>query len=243
MTSPEIKKLLKNILFIDIETVPAQASYKNLDSNWQKLWDYKASFLKNDDQKTASELYERAGIYAEFGKVICIGLGFFYWNEEDEICLKTKIIAQESEAETLAAFNMILESKFKKSTVQLCAHNGKEFDFPYLCRRMVVNGVSLPKALQIADKKPWEIDHFDTMEMWKFGDKKQYTSLDLLANLFEIDSSKVTMAGNEVAYVYYNEKNLPKIEAYCREDVIVLAQLFCKFKNITLPDPLQIERV
>lgn len=239
----DAKKLLKNILFIDIETVSVEEKFENLTERWQNLWTYKASFLKNDTNLSASELYEKAGIYSEFGKIICIGLGFFYWNENDEICLKTKIIAQELEAEILSEFKYILETKYKNRGVVLAAHNGKEFDYPYICRRMIVNNVPIPAALQLNGQKPWNIPHYDTMDMWKFGDKKQFTSLDLMAALFDIDSSKKNMAGQQVNQVYYQEQNLEKIAEYCREDIVVLAQVFCKLQGIVLPQTLNIERI
>ncbi len=239
----DAKKLLKNILFIDIETVSAEEKYENLSDRWKDLWNYKASFLKNDTNLTASELYERAGIYSEFGKIICIGLGFFYWNENEKICLKTKIIAQENEAEILLEFKHILETKYKNRGVVLAAHNGKEFDYPYICRRMIVNNVPIPAALQLNGQKPWNIPHYDTMDMWKFGDKKQFTSLDLMAALFNVESSKKNMAGHQVNQVFYQEQNLEKIAEYCREDIVVLAQVFCKLQGIILPQTFDIERI
>lgn len=240
----EIKKLLKNLLFIDIETVSAVKTFEELSPRLKKLWIHKASFLKNDLGVSAEELYfERAAIYAEFGKIIVIGVGFFYWDEQDNLCLKTKTIVGETEFELLNSFKKLLNDRFTKKDLALCAHNGKEFDFPYLCRRMLVNGIELPKALDFSGKKPWEVPHLDTLEMWKFGDKKQYTSLEMLSALFEIESSKIEMAGNEVNTVYYIDNNLNKIREYCLEDVIALAQIFLKLKGIFLEKPINIERL
>ncbi len=240
----ELKSLIKNLLFIDIETASIVKSYDELSPRMQKLWQHKASFLKNDNDQTAQDLYfERAAIYAEFGKVIVIGVGFFYWDEHQNLCLKTKTLVGETEFELLNSFKKLLNERFAKKDLALCAHNGKEFDFPYLCRRMLVNGIELPKALNFSGKKPWEVPHFDTLEMWKFGDKKQYTSLEMLAALFEIESSKIEMAGSQVNEVFYLENNLAKIREYCNEDVIALAQIFLRLKGIFLEKPINIERL
>jgi DNA polymerase elongation subunit (family B) len=117
---------------------------------------------------------------------------------------------------------------------KLCAHNGKEFDFPYLSRRMLVNSITLPSLLHLSGAKKWEVPHLDTMEMWKFGDYKHYTSLDLLLALFNIPSSKSEMDGSKVNGVYYQEKDLKKIATYCVSDVVAIAQLYLKMKNLPL---------
>ncbi len=240
----ELKKLLKNLLFIDIETVSGEKSFDILSPRLQKLWERKASFLKNDHNIAANELYfERAAIYAEFGKIIVIGVGFFYWDEEEKLCFKTKTFVEKSEIELLVSFKTFLDEKFSKKELALCAHNGKEFDYPYLCRRMLVNSIKLPKALDISGKKPWEVPHYDTLEMWKFGDKKQFTSLEMLTALFGIESSKISMGGDEVNTEYYIKNNLEKIREYCMDDVIGLAQLFLKLNGYFYEEPLNIERL
>jgi 3'-5' exonuclease len=240
----DIKKIAKNLLFIDIETVSAENSYNLLSDRFQKLWKHKASFLKNEKNLTIEEQYfDRAAIYAEFGKIIVIGVGFFYWDEANNLCLKTKTLVADNEKELLQEFKKLLDQRFKSKDLALCAHNGKEFDFPYLCRRMLVNEVSLPKALDFSGKKPWEVPHYDTLEMWKFGDKKQFTSLEMLATLFDIKSSKNEMSGDEVNHEYYNENNLAKIREYCLEDVVALAQIFLKLNAIDVVEEANIERI
>jgi predicted PolB exonuclease-like 3'-5' exonuclease len=239
----DFQKFAKNLLFIDIETVSAESDFNLLSDRMKTLWQHKASFLMNPNQLNEEEFYfDRAGIYAEFGKIVSIGLGFFHWNEEQEICLKVKSISGDDEAQILNEFKNLIEKKYKP-TLAFCAHNGKEFDYPYLCRRMLVNGVEIPKALQISGKKPWEIAHFDTLEMWKFGDKKHYISLDLLACIFDIPSSKGELSGDKVNFTYHQEKDLPKIASYCREDIIVLAQVFLKYQNMDLVKEENIERI
>jgi 3'-5' exonuclease len=240
----ELKKLLRNILFIDIETVSGKKSYTDLNPAMQKLWKRKASFLKNEQDQTIEEQYfDKAAIYAEFGKVIVIGVGFFYWDEADNLCFKTKTFASDSEIEVLQAFKKLVDDRYTNKDSAMCAHNGKEFDFPYLCRRMLVNGLKLPKILDFSGKKPWEIPHFDTLEMWKFGDKKQFTSLEMLSELFGLESSKNNMSGDEVNHQYYNLDNLADIKAYCLDDVIALAQVFLKLNGINLELPITIERI
>ncbi len=232
---PTAQQFLKNILFLDIETVSCASSYDELDENFQALWDKKAAIIRQDPTQDSRKLFaDRAAIYAEFGKVIVIGLGFVTFDEAGTPTLRTKALQGHDEKSLLLAFKELLENRFPQEHLRLCAHNGKEFDFPYLCRRMVVHGIPLPPVLDMAGKKPWEVKHMDTMELWKFGDRKSFTSLDLLARLLGIPSSKELMHGHEVGYYYYQEKALEKIAAYCVQDVVVTVQLLLKMNYLPL---------
>jgi predicted PolB exonuclease-like 3'-5' exonuclease len=222
---------LKSTLFIDIETVAQSANFEDVNERLQKHWERKASFLKNDDKLTAAEMYiDRAAIYAEYGKVICISFGGFY-EEDGELKLRVSSFCGDDEKQVLSDFVKITEKHRAKNNLLLCAHNGKEFDYPYLCRRMVLNGIPLPSILQISGKKPWNIPHLDTLEMWKFGDYKHFTSLDLLAALFDIPSSKQEIDGSMVSHTYHVDKDIEKINRYCLADVVVLAQLYLKMNS------------
>lgn len=231
MMSPEFRKKIKNVLFLDLETIASHRSYHELSPRMQQLWDKRAaSIRKRADYELVSDAdlyYSQAGISAEFGRIACIAFGGVYFSEEDEPALKVASFAHESEKEMLEAFKLLIE-KYNQDQLILCAHNGKEFDFPFLCRRMLLNGISLPRSLQLSGKRPWEILHQDTMELWKFGDFKAHTSLDLLAAVFDIPGSKGEMSGDQVTAVYYEENDLEKICRYCREDVVVLSQLYLK---------------
>jgi predicted PolB exonuclease-like 3'-5' exonuclease len=222
---------LKNILFIDIETVSMVEAYPLLPERLKPHWDKKAMYI--DQEIPAEDLFfEKAGIYAEFGKIIVIAVGFFYTNKySEELSFKVKSFASDDEHKILSEFSSLIEEKYQHRKLVLCAHNGKEFDFPYICRRMLVNKLNIPHQLNLVKKKPWEIDHIDTLEMWKFGDRKNYTSLDLLASLFDIPTSKDGIDGSMVNHVYYKEANLSKIAKYCEKDVIVTAQLFLRLNN------------
>jgi DNA polymerase elongation subunit (family B) len=225
---------LRDILFLDIETVATTDDFNTLDERIKTQWARKASFLKRDEHKTDEDLYhERAGIYAEFGKIICIAVGKFFEQENGEIVLKTKTYAGHDENILLTEFKSMVE-RLDPASIKLCAHNGKEFDFPYLCRRMLINEIPLPPVLNLSGKKSWEVPHIDTLEMWKFGDYKHYTSLDLLAAVFNIPTSKSEMDGSQVNKVYYQDQDLVKITEYCLRDVVVLTQLFLKLKCIQL---------
>ena len=227
---------LRDILFLDIETVACTDTFQSLDERLKVQWSRKAGFLKREEGITDEDLFhQRAGIYAEFGKIICIAVGKLYDTESGAIGLKTKAYFGHDEKKILLDFNNMLE-KMEGATVRLCAHNGKEFDFPYMSRRMLIHGISLPAALNLSGRKPWETPHLDTMEMWKFGDYKHYTSLDLLTAIFNIPSSKSDMDGSQVNAVYYRDKNLEKIKTYCVSDVVVLTQLYLKMKNLPLID-------
>lgn len=224
---------LRDILFLDIETVAITNNFQSLDERLKVQWSRKASFLKRGDEQSDEDLFhERAGIYAEFGKIICISVGKLFDHESGELGLKTKAFYGHDEAVLLQEFKEMLVKL--GDSVKLCAHNGKEFDFPYMCRRMLVNNIALPAALNLAGKKSWQVEHMDTMEMWKFGDYKHYTSLDLLASIFNIASSKSDIDGSKVNSVYYQQGDLEKIKNYCTADVLVLAQLFLKMKSLPL---------
>jgi 3'-5' exonuclease len=227
---------LAHVLFLDIETVACTKAYAGLSERLKTQWARKAQYFKRDDNQTDEELFNtRAGIYAEFGKVVTIAVGKFYETDAGSMGLKTRCLYGDDEKKLLNDFRALLE-KSEANTIKLCAHNGKEFDFPYLSRRMLVNGISLPDILSLSGRKPWETPHLDTMEMWKFGDYKHYTSLDLLAAIFNIPTSKTDMDGSKVNHVYYHDKDLPKIAAYCTNDVVALAQVYLKLKGFPLID-------
>ncbi len=218
---------LQNLLVLDIETVPQYPNFNELPENLQLFWDKKTQFQRKQDE-SAADFYPRAGIWAEFGKIICISVGIFKSDKQ----LRVKSFCCDDEIEILRDFIHLLNNQ--PSNLILCAHNGKEFDFPYLCRRMLINGLSIPPQLQIAGKKPWEINHLDTMELWKFGDYKNYTSLALLAAIFDIPTPKDDIDGSMVGDVYWKEKNLERISIYCQKDVITTARLIQKFKGIDM---------
>ena len=218
-----------NILFLDIETVSQQATYEELDAEWKELWDLKARFLiKNPETESSENLYPRAAIYAEFGKIICISCGCIQGMGADRK-LVIKSYSGHEEKKFLADFAVMLQAWGGQTDKFLCAHNGKEFDYPYLCRRMVVNGIEIPDALKIAGRKPWEVRHLDTLELWKFGDYKSYTSLRLLAKVLDVPSPKDDIDGSMVNEVYYGQKNLDRIVEYCQKDVITLTQVLLRF--------------
>ena len=224
------KELIKNILFIDIETVSNHASYEELNERLRVQWDKKAGYLSQDGDTPKDLFFEKAAIYAEFGKVVTIAIGFFHESENGEQGLRVKAIANHDEKELLIEFKELIEQKFDQSKLKFCAHNGKEFDYPYLCRRMLINGISLPQTLDISNRKPWDIPHLDTLEMWKFGDRKNFTSLELLTAIFGIESSKGFLDGSQVNSTYYLENDLEKIALYCMHDVVATAQLYLKFQ-------------
>jgi 3'-5' exonuclease len=233
-------KELQNILFLDIETASLEKDFSDLPDRLQAEWIKKEKHIKIGEEEinAGSLFFSRAGIYAEFGKVLCVGVGYFHFLEESgKLEFRIKSFSEESEHDTLAGFVELLE---KKPWV-LCAHNGKEFDFPYLSRRILINRLPLPEPLQIAGRKPWEVRHLDTLELWKFGDYKHYTRLELLAAIFDIPTSKEGIDGSQVNDAYYHEKALDKIREYCLRDVFVTAQIYLAFQG--LPPDLEIEIV
>ena len=259
---------LTKVYILDIETVPVKRSYSDLDEKWKDLWERKMKFQINEDT-TGEDLYERAGIYAEFGKIICISVGFFYEKknevgeiknegkddkkekeekdcvkEKDNFKFRLKSFYNHDEKSLLEEFCKLLKENYlpednpaeenKGKYSFLCAHNGKEFDFPFIARRCLINGIEIPKILDTSGKKPWEVKHLDTMEMWKFGDYKSFTSLILLAALFGIESPKDDIDGSQVGRIYWEENDLKRIEKYCKKDVITVAQILLKFKGMDM---------
>ncbi len=220
---------IENILFLDIETVPITRTFDELPDRMKGLWELKAKFIGKEGE-TPKDVFGKAGIYAEFGKIICISVGHVK-NIDGERFFREKSFFGDNEKELLQEFGSMLEKFSSKTEKLLCAHNGKEFDFPYIARRMLVNSVAIPRLLDIAGKKPWEVKHLDTMELWKFGDYKHYTSLNLLTAIFDIPTPKDDISGADVASVYYEEKNIDRIVRYCEKDVLAIAQLLLRYKN------------
>ena len=241
------KVQLDKVLFLDIETVPQQANLSEMDPHARDLFEYKNKFrytsLKQEKDRieaTDGELWQQVhqqigGIQAEFGKIICISVGFVRQTSMGrEIRLKS--FAHHDEETLLKQFVRLIEEHFSTPYHILCGHNAKEFDIPYICRRMLINGIKLPSILDIAGKKPWEINHLDTMELWKFGDFKAYTSLALLCHVFGIPTPKDDISGADVARVYYEEGNSDRIRVYCEKDVVALIQVFLRMRGDALVD-------
>lgn len=219
---------ISNVLFLDIETVPQQQDFALLDNETQVLFEEKTRYQRQNEI-AVEDFYERAGIWAEFGKIICISVGYITFKKGERQFRLTSFIGEEQKI--LMDFSNLLENYFSEQQYILCGHNAKEFDFPYIARRMIVHGLILPSKLNLFGKKPWEIPHLDTMEMWKFGDYKHFTSLKLLANILQIPSPKDDINGSDVAKVYYQENDIDRIARYCEKDVLTVAQIVLRFKG------------
>jgi len=224
---------LEKILFLDIETVPAVYKFGDLDEKSANLYLSKNKYIQERDGLTNEEVYEKAGVFAEFGKIVCISCGIVADKSSGKE-LRLKSFYGDDEKQLLQDFANMLSSHYNSPYHILCGHNAKEFDFPYIARRMLINGVNLPDTLDIAGKKPWEISHLDTMELWKFGDYKHYTSLSLLCHLFNIPTPKDDISGADVGRVYWEENDLERIVAYCHKDVVALIQVFLRLRNEAL---------
>ncbi|MBL1231970.1 MAG: 3'-5' exonuclease [Flavobacteriales bacterium] len=219
---------LEKILFLDIETVAQQPNFNSVDERLRKFWEQKAKYIAADE--IPEEAYSRAGIYAEFGKIVCISVGFITY-EGSEKNLRLKSFYGDDEKMLLEEFFDLLNNYFNQADHLLCAHNGKEFDFPYIARRALVNGLNIPSILDLAGKKPWEVAHLDTLQLWKFGDYKNYTSLGLLTAIFNIPTPKDDIDGSMVNQVYWEDKDVERIKIYCEKDVVALTQLFLRYRN------------
>ncbi len=231
---------LENILFLDIETVPEVASFNEISEEKQGLWDEKTQYQRKGEY-TPEEFYERAGIWAEFGKIVCISVGFFSFSGDKRNFRLTSFGGDE--IALLQKFSDLLNNHFNQVQHLLCAHNGKEFDFPFIARRMLIHNISLPEKLNLFGKKPWEVPHLDTLELWKFGDYKHFTSLRLLTNILGIPSPKDDISGKDVCKAYYEENNPARIIKYCEKDVIAIAQIILRLRQEKLLEPSEITTV
>jgi len=222
---------IQKILFLDIETIPCAPSYQDMPQGLQPFWDHKAANVDRTGEMSSEELFNRAGIYAEFGRIVCISVGIVHQVQDiQEIHIKS--FTSHDEKSLLEGFCELLK-KLPNNNL-LCAHNGKEFDFPYICRRLIVNAIPIPYILQIMGKKPWEVAHIDTMELWKFGDRKNFTSLALLAEILQVPTPKDEMDGSMVHGVYQTEGGLEQITEYCQKDVVALIQVYQRMMNMPI---------
>ena len=219
---------LENLLFLDIETVPLFAMYSELDKTAKQLWEQKTKYQRKEEF-TPEEFYDRAGIWAEFGKIVCISVGYFVFKGNLRNFRVKSFFGEEKDI--LNNFKNLLETHFNKPYHLLCAHNGKEFDFPFIARRMIVNSIDIPFKLNLFGKKPWEVPHLDTLELWKFGDYKTYTSLKLMAHILGIPSPKDDIDGSEVRDVFYIDQDIDRIIKYCEKDTIAVAQIILRLRN------------
>jgi len=224
-----------DLLMIDIETVPQYPDYAQLPESWKSLWFDKISKTVPENVSPEQSYLQKAGILAEFGKVICISTGYFTINENKDIILRLKSIYAHDEKEVLQSFTALTEKLHKHNkNFEFAGHNIREFDIPYICRRMLINQMPLPAYLQLHGAKPWNVKMIDTLQWWKFGDYKNYVSLNLLANVLGIPTSKTDIDGSMVQHVYYKDNDLPRIVAYCQRDVVVVANILLRFKNLPL---------
>lgn len=230
----------EEIMFLDVETVPSSPEFHKLSLSFQQLWDKKSLNFRKEDQE-AADVYARAGIYAEFGKIICISVGML--KDKNPFGLRLKSFYGDEERNILSEFSEMLNRQAGGREILLCAHNGKEFDYPYIARRMIINGLHIPGILDNAGKKPWEVKLLDTMELWKFGDFKSYTSLDLLSSILGIPSPKDDIDGSMVGEVYWKEHDLRRIVTYCEKDVLTVAQIIMRFMNLPLISSDKVESV
>lgn len=224
------KLKMESILFLDVETVPLVYKYNDLSAYEKQLWDNRIKHLEKEGISAKALYEEKAGVFAEFSKIVCVSTAIIY-REKGRRKIRVKSFYGHDEKKLLSDFCKLVDQHFNTPSCHLCAHNGREFDFPFLCRRLLVNGIELPAILSINGKKPWETRFLDTMELWRFGDHRNFTSLELLAHLFGVPSPKEDIRGEDVKHVYYRDNDLERISAYCKRDALTVAQLYLKFRN------------
>ncbi|MCC7030418.1 MAG: ribonuclease H-like domain-containing protein [Chitinophagaceae bacterium] len=239
----------ENLLLIDIETVPFCKNYTDLTDNLQRLWDKKSQVIEKENPDTAGTFANRAGIYADFGKIVCIGLGYFVKQPEQDnqgqsYTLNLKSLFSHEEKELLQLFGQVCNKFFKNPDKQFCGHNIREFDIPYICRRSFINQIALPTVLvDLQSKKPWENPMLDTLQFWKFGEYKNFTSIDLLSNVLGIESPKDDIDGGDVAEVYWQQNDLQRIVTYCNKDIVTIAQVLMRLHSLPLLSEAEINYI
>lgn len=225
---------LENFLIIDIETVSEQQHFENLNDEWKHLWEEKV-IRSIPENTTVGEYYpNRAGVMAEFAKVVCISIGYFK-KDKGSFQFRVKSIFGDDENILLRSFVEtvdMLEAVHNRWC--FTGHNIKEFDIPFLCRRLLINGIAIPNYLDFQNMKPWETNMVDTFQYWRFGDYKNYTSLKLLAAALSVPSPKDDIDGSMVGHVYWEEKNLQRIATYCQKDIVTVANIILRFKGQAL---------
>lgn len=230
----------ERVLFIDVETVPAEPSFECLDEDFQAFWTRKSAAFRTEEE-TPAQVYERAGIYAEFGKIVCVSAGVITLREGAR-WFRAKSFYGRDERQLLLDFGRVLDAFTVQPGHFICGHNARDFDFPFIARRMLINGIKLPQALDVAGKKPWELNFLDTMDLWKFGDFRHSTSLALLAKILGVPTPKDDIDGSQVARVFYEEEDVERIARYCEKDILATAQVFLRLKGEALLDPERVER-
>lgn len=225
---------LENLLVIDIETVSIQPNFKALSEEWQQLWQDKVSRTLPINT-SAEEFYpQRAGVMAEFSKVVCISLGYFK-KEKGIYNFRVKSLSNRDESLLLVAFlDTLNQLQIAHKHWNFTGHNIKEFDVPFLCRRLLINSLQIPQCLDLQNKKPWETNLVDTFQFWRFGDYKNFTSLKLLAASLNVPSPKDDIDGSMVGAVYWEEDDLNRIARYCQKDIVTVANIVLRFKNLPL---------
>lgn len=224
---------LGRILFIDMETAPLSPTFEDLDKDMQKLWHYRTNHFKPEHLSTSDYYDTKASVYAEFGKIICISIGTFTrYKGADNANFRIKSFYNDDEKTLLTDFLPLLQTHFTPDRYYLCGHNIKEFDVPFLARRILINNLRLPPMLNISSLKPWEVPYVDTMQLWKFGEFRNFTSLALLTKVLGLPSPKTDLEGSQIASVYWNNKDLERIKNYCQQDVLAVAQILLRYKNL-----------
>ncbi len=221
-----------DLIFIDIETVPEYSSYEELSGSMKELWAIKHSYLKHENELPENGYLKRAGVYAEFAKIVCISIGYFNQNKKSTTrTFRIKSFYGDDEKQLLIEFISLINKHFDTERFHFCGHNIREFDIPFLCRRMLIHQLQFPGMLDVSGKRPWEMYDVDTLQLWKFGDYKNYTSLKLLAEVLNIPTPKDDMEGKDVCSAYWERKELKRIVDYCQKDIVTVARLLLRFKG------------
>jgi len=218
---------IESIIFLDIETVSLFPNLLLADDATKKEWARK--IMKTNPTITPALLddtyKEQAALHPEFSFITCISVGMV---KGGKVYIKNIFGFDHDEERTLEIFCETMQKiieKMERLQPKLCAHFGKGFDYPFISKRMLVHGMTIPNILDSYGKKPWEITNLDTHEIWKMGGFNS-ASLSAIAHAFGIPSPKDDIDGSQVGHVYWVDSKIDRIATYCAKDVFALINIF-----------------
>ena len=231
-----IKEDIHKLLFVDIETVGVDEDLDSLHHTNPKLskvweetgWDYFKRKYSEDSELSSNQMFvKRAALLPEFGKIVCISVGFIVPSGE------TKLDSFYGDEKNILISTSELLNRVDKLGFVICGHNVKNFDLPYIAKRMLINNIPVPKILPNYTIKPWESRVLDTKEVWGFNSFGGLSSLNLVCTSLGLETSKEgEVNGSNMHKYYYDSNNIEKIKNYCEEDVKCTINLVKKLKKL-----------
>ncbi len=236
---------LKQMVFIDIETIRGKKTYNDVITENPALDDYwqtKHTQIREKEPlsyghiEDSAEMYEKmAALYPEWGQIVCISIGQIKFDEDgNPIKFTTKSFSGLYEKILLEEFNETASKIMSKyPRMQWVGHNIKGFDMPYIIKRSLINGVRVPNVFHLQKQKPWESQLIDTNDVWKFNGWNG-ARLGLLTEILNIPSPKQDMDGKMVSDVFWEDGDLNRISEYCEMDINATANVMLRISGMDI---------